>query len=85
MLSDDIVNKTLPVILCEEEDMEGSHGATIGRLDAQMLFYLASRGIDEKSAERMMVRARLSAAAQDIPDERLRAELVNTVEEAFQD
>ena len=85
LLSDDIVNKTLPVILCEEEDMEGSHGATIGRLDAEMLFYLASRGIDEKSAERMMVRARLSAAAQDIPDERLRAELVNTVEEAFQD
>ena len=85
LLSDDIVNKTLPVILCEEEDMEGSHGATIGRLDPDVLFYLASRGIGEKAAERMMVRARLCAAAQDIPDERLRAELVNTVEEAFQD
>ena len=84
LLSDDVVNKTLPVILCEEEDMEGSHGATIGRLDPDVLFYLASRGIDEREAERMMVIARLSAASGDIPDEKLRAELIGVVEEAFQ-
>ena len=32
LLSDNIVNKTLPIILCEEEDVEGRHGASIGQL-----------------------------------------------------
>ncbi len=83
LLGDDIVNKSLPVILCEEEDMEGSHGATIGRLDDDMLFYMASRGIDEKAAEQIMVRARLSAVARDIPDKQLKKEIHDYIEEAF--
>ena len=37
LLSDDIVNKTIPLILCAEEDVEGNHGATIGELDEETL------------------------------------------------
>lgn len=83
LLSDDIVNKTLPIILCEEEDVEGRHGASIGQLDADMLFYMAARGIDRKEAEQIMVRARLGAVVREIPDLALRAELMNKIEEAF--
>lgn len=83
LLGDDAVNKSLPVILCEEEDMEGSHGASIGRLDDDMLFYMASRGIDEKQAQQIMVRARLSAVAKDLPDENLKNEIHDFIEEAF--
>lgn len=84
LLSDSIVNKTLPVILCEEEDVEGRHGASIGRLDEQMLFYLAARGIDEKTAEQMMVRARLRAVASHIPVRSLREHIRDFIEEAFE-
>ncbi len=83
LLSDDIVNKTLPIILCEEEDVEGRHGASIGQLDEDMLFYMASRGIGQKEAEQIMVRARLGAVVREIPDLALRAELMNKIEEAF--
>ena len=72
LLSNDVENRTMPVILCEEEDVEGSHGATIGRLDEQVLFYLATRGIDAAEAQKMMVRARLGAVARRIPDEAAR-------------
>ena len=48
------VNQTVPLILCEEEDVDGSHGASIGRLDEKMLFYLASRGISEEKASRLI-------------------------------
>ncbi len=84
LLSDDIVNKTLPVILCEEEDVEGRHGASIGRLDEDMLFYMAARGIDEKTAEQMMVRARLRAVASAIPVRSLRDRIRDFIEEAFE-
>lgn len=83
LLSDDVVNKTLPIILCEEEDVEGRHGASIGQLDDDILFYMASRGIDRKKAEQIMVRARLGAVVREIPDLPLRAELMNKIEEAF--
>lgn len=84
LLSDNIVNKTLPVILCEEEDVEGRHGASIGRLDEDMLFYMAARGIDEKTAEQMMVRARLRAVAAAIPVRSLRERIRDFIEEAFE-
>ena len=47
LLGETVVNKTVPLILCAEEDVKGSHGATIGQLDEEMLFYLGSRGISE--------------------------------------
>ncbi len=83
LLSDDVVNKTLPVILCEEEDVEGRHGASIGQLDEDMLFYMASRGIDEKAAEQIMVRARLGAVYREIPDEKLKSDIHDYIERAF--
>ena len=54
MLGDDVVNKTVPLILCAEENVEGTHGATIGELDADTMFYFESRGIDRETAEKIM-------------------------------
>lgn len=59
MLGDDVVNKTVPLILCSEENVEGSHGATIGELDDDTLFYFESRGIGREKAERIMAYAAL--------------------------
>ena len=57
MLGDDVVNKTVPLILCAEENVEGTHGATIGELDADTMFYFESRGIDRETAEKIMAYA----------------------------
>ncbi|MDD5923128.1 MAG: SufD family Fe-S cluster assembly protein, partial [Eubacteriales bacterium] len=64
-----VINQTIPVILCTEEDVEGVHGATIGRLAQDMMFYMESRGISEEEIYRMMSRARIESAASAIPDE----------------
>ena len=76
LLSPDLSNRSIPVILCEEEDVEGSHGATIGRLAEDMLFYLETRGIDQKAVEEMMVRANLGAVAREIPEEDLQEKVM---------
>ena len=69
LLSPKAVNKSLPVILCDEEDVEGEHGATIGRLSKEILFYMQSRGISEAEAEKILSRAKIQAAADLICDE----------------
>ncbi|WP_024866117.1 SufB/SufD family protein [Butyrivibrio sp. FCS014] len=68
LLSPDVINKTMPVILCQEEDVEGRHGATIGQLGEDLLFYMQTRGIDEEEAKRIMIKARLESVARMIPD-----------------
>ncbi len=74
LLGKNQINKTIPLILCHEEDVEGNHGATISRLDEQVLFYLASRGLDTGYAENMIARARLDALCEKIPDPEVRRE-----------
>lgn len=69
LMDEGVVNKTIPLILCAEEDVEGSHGATIGKLSDEMLFYLRSRGIPDAEVYEMMARARIDAIASSIPDD----------------
>ena len=68
LLSEDVVNRTMPIILCQEEDVDGRHGATIGQLGEDILFYMKTRGIDEEEAKRIMIKARLDSVARLIPD-----------------
>ena len=54
---DEVVNKTLPVILCDEEDVAGNHGASIGAISPEQLDFVRSRGLSEEQAESLFVRA----------------------------
>lgn len=72
LLSPDVINRTMPIILCQEEDVDGRHGATIGQLGEDLLFYMQSRGIDEEEAKRIMIKARLESVARMIPDPELK-------------
>ena len=74
LLADErVVNRTVPVILCDEDDVAGNHGATIGHVAPKQLFYLASRGISPDDAERLFITATFEEAALTAPDPRTRA------------
>ena len=80
LLNPKVINKSLPVILCDEEDVEGEHGASIGRLSNEILFYMQSRGIDKKSAEEIMSIAKIQATADLIPDEKTKELILEYLE-----
>lgn len=67
LLGDEVTNQTIPLILCGEEDVEGNHGATIGRLDDNTLFYLGSRGFTEQEASEMIAVERMKAYCKMLP------------------
>ena len=74
ILRDDTAhNKTIPVILCAEEDVEGSHGATIGRIDEDLIFYMQTRGFEEEEIYKLISKSRLLSFCSKIPDEDIRA------------
>lgn len=72
LMDDGVINQTIPLILCSEEDVEGTHGATIGKLNEDLLFYLESRGLALRDIYEMMARARVDAVCNLIPDEATR-------------
>ena len=69
ILSDDVVNKTMPVILCDEDDVAGNHGATIGSVSPEQLDYLAARGLSRQAAEQLFIRALFEDAIINAPEE----------------
>ena len=80
LLDDTIVNQTIPLILCNEEDVEGNHGATIGKLDEELLLYLESRGISEEAVYAMMAQARIDSICHKISDEEMKKKVQEYLE-----
>ena len=69
ILGDDVVNKTMPAILCDEDDVAGNHGATIGSVSPEQLDYLADRGLSRQDAEQLFIRALFEDAIINAPEE----------------
>ena len=69
ILGDDVVNKTMPVILCDEDNVAGNHGATIGSVSPEQLDYLAARGLSRQAAEQLFIRALFEDAIINAPEE----------------
>lgn len=59
---------SLPMILCAEEDVDISHATSTGKMDDKALFYLNSRGIDDKEASKIYILSQLSALTKDLPE-----------------
>lgn len=83
LLSEGVVNKSIPLILCGEEDVSGEHGASIGHLDENILFYMNSRGIEKAQAEEIMARAKIMRVAANIADEKCVEKVTNFLDKIF--
>ena len=68
LLSENVKNKSVPLLLCNEDDVVGNHGAAIGTLDEEHLFYLKSRGIDEKTAQQIFLDSAVSHLKNLLPE-----------------
>jgi Fe-S cluster assembly protein SufD len=80
LLSPDAEINSKPELEIYADDVKCSHGATVGALDPEQLFYLRSRGIPVDAARMMLVRAFLADAFQAVSHEGLRAVFEDAVE-----
>ena len=69
LLSSEAVCETRPQLEIYADDVECSHGATSGYLDADERFYMQSRGIPEEEARTLQIISFLSAVASRLPEE----------------
>lgn len=76
LASKGVDNKTVPNILCDEDDVAGNHGATIGHVRPDQLFYAACRGLSQEQTEALLLSAKLEDAALQAPNDAVRANVV---------
>lgn len=80
ILSSGTRNRSVPLMLAAEDEVDGHHAVSIGRLDEEKIFYLMSRGLDKSEAEKLIVEAAFNPVVDKIPDENLRDELIDTLQ-----
>lgn len=80
LLSDTAKSIALPMLLCSEEEVEGNHSSSAGKIGEKELFYIMSRGFELKEAMKLMVRARFNQILEKIENEELREEILQEID-----
>ncbi|WP_138418516.1 Fe-S cluster assembly protein SufD [Aquibacillus sediminis] len=80
MLSKDARGDANPILLIDEDDVEAGHAASVGRVDPIQLYYLMSRGISEKEAERLIIHGFLAPVVNEMPIETVKNQLTQVIE-----
>ena len=75
ILSPHARNRSVPLMLSHEGDVDGHHAVSIGKIDADKLFYLMSRGLNERDAQKLIVEASFEPVLSRIGSETLRTEI----------
>lgn len=84
LLSPDAEVDSKPELEIFADDVKCSHGATVGELDLDQLFYLRSRGIPDAEARSILVRAFLAEALDAVANETIRGLLEDAVEACWE-
>nr|WP_249202890.1 MULTISPECIES: Fe-S cluster assembly protein SufD [Gluconobacter] len=79
LLSEKAQINSKPELEIYADDVKCSHGATVGALDDEQLFYLRSRGVPEAEARAILVQAFLLDALDLVTDETLRDVLIRSI------
>ena len=80
LLSDKAKSLALPMLLCSEEDVEGNHSTSAGKMEEKELFYIMSRGFELKEAMKLMVRARFNKILENIKNEELKEKILQEID-----
>ena len=81
LLSDTARSLALPMLLCSEEDVEGNHSSSAGKMGEKELFYIMSRGFELKEAQKLMVRAKFNKILENVKDEELKEQILQEIDE----
>lgn len=72
---------SIPGLEIQADDVRCTHGATVGKIDRDQIFYLCARGIPKKEAEQMIVEGFFDPIMQRIPFEGVRTRFQQAIEQ----
>lgn len=79
-LSDDAKVTVNPYLLIDEFDVQAGHGAGVGKINEEQLFYLMSRGLSKQEAERLIIIGFLYPIIEMITSENIKTSFIKAIE-----
>lgn len=79
LLDEDVRAISVPVLLAHEDNVEGNHAASAGKIDQDLLFYIMSRGFSQNEAESLIIQSKFSYSVDAITDENLKEKVWNRI------
>lgn len=80
LLSEKAKSLALPMLLCSEEDVEGNHSTSSGKIGEKELFYIMSRGFTEKEAMKLIVRAKFNKIISEVKNNELKEQILSEID-----
>ena len=71
------------MLLCTEDDVDGSHSTACGKVENDSLFYIMSRGIEYKEAVKLIVKSRFNNIINNLKDEEIKDAIIERIESNF--
>lgn len=84
LLSETATMRTRPQLEIYADDVQATHGASTGQLDESALFYMRQRGLDENQARQMLIAAFMKDVLYTVSDEKLRDQLMDSLDRIVQ-
>ena len=84
LLSETAKSLSLPMLLCSEEEVEGNHSSSAGKIGEKELFYIMSRGFELKEAMKLMVRAKFNKILTGIENDELKNIILREIDERLE-
>ena len=84
MLSDESEADASPKLIINNHDTEASHSATVGQVDDEDMFYMASRAVPERTAKNMLVKGFYVPVLEEIEVDELREDFQALVRERLE-
>lgn len=81
LLDDSSISRSLPMLLCHEENVEGAHSVSSGKIDDDKLFYLMTKGYSREDALELLIISNFNSILNNILDADLRSELICIIED----
>lgn len=81
VLSDEAQVDANPYLLIDEYDVTAGHGAGVGKIDPNQLYYLMSRGMTKIEAEKLILLGFVAPVIELIDSELIRTDLIKTIED----
>ena len=81
LLSDSAISRSLPMMLCHEEEVNGTHAESTGKISEDKLFYLMSRGMSESDAKKLIIKSNFTNIINEINDNNTKDEVLKLIDE----
>lgn len=81
LLSPNAKSKSLPMLLCHEEDVVGEHGVSSGKIDENKLFYIMTKGISYNDAKKLIIKANFYEILNNVKNEEIKKIIDKKIDE----